>query len=240
MGIWRPRESRWLPDQRYWLADPFSPSNRIESSVDERGVVQPDATNAAVLTLLDPSYRGSRKVNLNDYVFPESEYKGRFIGSLSLVRYRNLPPNTRYLPIDIHNLFTIVVEAPAMPEPEVMSYSIEAWRVARNLFLKAAKIKEAERLVQARENDIRLFPGLVARNPSKIDLDREYLTDAYNHQFSRFDDFLEDYASLPDEFRPADIDLNADPRELAGNIVTTLGTIITPQTVRPPALAQAA
>jgi hypothetical protein len=229
---WQRESSPLLPPQSAWLVDVYDPRNRVESAVDYRNVVQPDTTNEAVLGMLDPSYLGSRKPNLNHYVFPEHDYKGRQIGKLALVRYRNLTPLTRYLPADIHNLFTLVVEEPPMPEPEVMSYMIEAWQVAHNLFEKAKDIKEAQQMFGKRLNDI--AKGYVTRKDDDR-INMEYLRSEYKRQFRLFDYFVEDYATLPDEFKPTEIDVSLKPNQLATNVVKQLGRYLTPQVVRPPA-----
>jgi hypothetical protein len=229
---------RLLPPPEFWLEDPY----RVwcPTIVDERGIPKPDETLSQVLSLLAPGYRGIHDINTNHFAYPSYLYLNLPNAEVNPHEYKNQTPLTRLMPVDIHNFLHLVLEPSKPPSNEVMSYSIEAWRVAKQLFIHAKSIKRADVLFELRSQDLRNNPGLKYKAGDNDDTDMAYLLANLDNRLRGFDERLGAYEELPDEFKPAEIDPNLEPTQLAKRVVATLGRIVTPQIVRPSALDLAA
>jgi hypothetical protein len=232
-GRYRP-----LPPPEVWLDNPYQVW--CPTIVDERGIPKPDETLEQVLSLLAPGYRGIKNVNTNHFAYPDYLYPNLPSSEANPHEYRNQTPLTRLMPIDIHNFLHLMLEPPPRPSKEVMSYSIEAWRVAKRLFNQARVIRAADDKFEMRVRDLKNNPGMKDKVSIYDDTDLEYLIDNLDKRLRGFDERIEAYEGLPHEFKLAEIDPNLEPVQLANQIVVALGKIVMPQIVRPAAIAEAA
>jgi hypothetical protein len=229
---------RPLPPPDFWLEDPYK--IWCPTIVDDRGIPQPDETLSQILSLLAPEYRGIKDINKNHFAYPGSLYPNTPYEAVNPHEYRNQTPLTRLMPIDIHNFLHLVLEPSTPPPKEVMSESIEAWQKAKRLFNQARAIKRADELYATRIRNLRNNPGIKEKIGESDDTDLEYLLSNIDNRLRGFEDRIEAYESVPEEFRPVNIDSDLEPVMLAEQIVSVLGKVVLPQVVRPSALELAA
>jgi hypothetical protein len=227
-GSFRP-----LPPPEFWLEDPYKVW--CPSIVDDRGIPKPDETLNQVLSLLAPGYRGIKAINKNHFAYPGYLYPNTPSEAVNPHEYRNQTPLTRLMPIDIHNFLHLVLEPSTPPSEEVMSESIEAWQQAKRLFNQARSIKRADELYATRIRNLRNNPEIKEKIGESDDTDLEYLLSNIDNRLRGFEDRIEAYEKVPEEFKPVNIDHNLEPVILAGQIVLVLGRVVLPQVVRPSA-----
>jgi hypothetical protein len=232
-GRYRP-----LPPKEVWLEDPYSVW--CPTITDERGIPKPDETLAQVLSLLEPSYTGIKDINTNHFAYPLRNYPNLSDAAVNPHEYRNQAPLIRLLPIDIHNFLHLVLEPSKRPSEEVMSYSIEAWQVAKRLFVQAKGIQKADNLFAKRVRTLKNNPGIKSKVGENDETDFEYLVSNMHKRLRGFDEKMEAYDDLPTEFKPAQINPNLAPERLAEDIIIKLGHYVIPQVVRPARLQEAA
>lgn len=137
--------STFLPPRELWLHDPVS-EGLLPTPTDERGLVDTDALIALMKTTVAPGYDWrSPFTDVHHLQWPDRWYP-RDEQSLETPHvFRNLSISKVVVPRIFHNWVHRITEPPVMPDDEVMSYRIDAQRVAVSLFQEVKNSKTAAR-----------------------------------------------------------------------------------------------
>ena len=132
-------ENLTLPPQHLWLIDPKR--EKLVTPTDDRGLVNSEEMILRIrLAIVDPDYRWTKHENIHHKQWPKAWYpaeNANFHDPTNPAAFQHLPVNRVWLPMDMHKLLHIIMEPPPLPESDVMFYRVEAWNVARSLFMKA-------------------------------------------------------------------------------------------------------
>lgn len=148
--------SPWLPPPDAWLHDPGK-HGRIETPVDERGLVDLNALVAIVKETVDPEFSWHSSFNdIHHLQWFASQYPvgENTDSSVNMNEFRELVNRKAFIPRVFHNWIHHVTLPPAIPSVEVMKYSIEAQRVAMSLFRTASLAARLTRMVQIPEKKL--------------------------------------------------------------------------------------
>ena len=140
-------ETLFLPPRDMWRHDPFK-DERIETPVDSRGLVVLGQLIDQVVETVDPEYKWP--------LVPQSDIHHLYWhrewypvvherGQINRSFFRELSVHKALVPRVFHNWIHLVTKPPAVPDPEVMAYRIEAFQLARNLFRRAQAAIRTER-----------------------------------------------------------------------------------------------
>lgn len=221
---WRAHQFESLPppDARLVL-----PSEKIDTPVDERGLVIIQDLLHQVKATVDPSYEWPEELSIHHFLWPAAFYpEERGQSFMNPAKFRDIAPNKGLLPRTFENWLHIITLPPKRPEREVMRYQLESYHIAKALFAKARDTIETERLARRRQEVVRLNPGLIREGFDGQDvIGEEIMQTRLEKDFRGFERQLERYEQVPPEFRF--VDLEADRKEIA----KTLGGIIIPKAI---------
>ena len=190
------------------------PGERFETPVDNRGLVLLDLLIHQVKATVDPSYQwpiGKRNENVHHFYHPWRKFDKFDFATEGELRFHNLPIHKAVLPIAFHNHLHNVTLPPPVPTEEVRRYRVEAWSVARNLFVDAEVIARFEARIDMPPEE------KIANN-----IDEEAMYQAIGEHFRRYDEGMERLQNLPPEFRlvPSDIAFDEAAQRL-GTLAST-------------------
>ena len=134
-----------LPPENVWLVDPRDPNfERLATPVDERGLIEISKLVEAVKTTIDQKYKWQGPNDVHHFYWPEHNYPHDDARSRNTSRqvFHNLPIHKGLVPRVFHNWLHSVTEPPEMPDREVMTYRVEAWDVAKYLFVGRSALSD--------------------------------------------------------------------------------------------------
>lgn len=182
-----------LPPRDAWLIDPYR--DKLDTPVDDRGLVIVDQLIQEVKATLDSSYEYGEKLNEHHFYWYKRWYDSdNYALHTAQHDFRNLGVHKGYLPKSFHNWLHEVTIPPPRPEPEVMAHRVESWRLAQSLFDRSRNIVAQEyrrRIGTGVEVDFTTWEGEM--------IDWEYMQENYKEQFDRLEPRIRDLA-LPDGF----------------------------------------
>jgi hypothetical protein len=194
------------------------PGERFETPVDHRGLVLLDLLIHQVKATVDPSYEwpaGKRNENIHHFYHPWRTYSRHDFDTEGDLQFHNLPIHKAVLPIAFHNHLHNVTLPPPVPSEEVRRYRVEAWAVARRLFVEADIIGRYEaRIYTPTEENI------------GDNVDQEAMYQALGEHFRSYDKSMERLHNLPPEFRLVPSDMQFD--EAAQRLGTLASTSALP------------
>lgn len=129
-----------VPPPDAWLIDPKR--DRLETPVDDRGLVQQDALIDMVYDLIDPNFRWPKELSI-DHVYHDEEWYYSVWAPECGGEFRELPIHKMLVRRMWENVKHKVVIPPAVPSEEVMRYRLESWAVASGLL---RSIRNTERV----------------------------------------------------------------------------------------------
>lgn len=217
----REPESLWLPPQEFRL---LPPGERIETPVDDRGIVDVGKLIDAVKSTIEPGYEWRGPDSTHHFEWPafRFSYDDVWVSDgkvYSAGRFRDLPIHKGELPREFENYTHEITHWPLVPSREVMQYRIEAWRVAASLFKSARRVVLWEKRAKKRASYVERNPEVLSYDEGDI-FAAEYMEDIIDKHFRGVERHMSELERVPPEFRlvePAD-----SPRELA----TQLGRFV--------------
>jgi len=184
---------------------------KIETPVDERGVVKPFELIDLVKQTVDPSWdwrEFSPPPNIHHYCWPRERYARDLFSKDSLLNdYRAISVHKGSMPRGFHIWLHMVTIPPPIPSREVMAYRIESFRVAKNLFVVAKNAVKTSELAKSRARDIRKNPSILKPEYNGIDIDgMQWVEKELQSDFSGYERHLRGLETLPPEFRLIEMD----------------------------------
>lgn len=216
-------ETLWLPPPDAQLLNPKI--DKIDTPVDDRGLIDIEQLITDVKRTIDPSYQWpivTKSIHHIYWPMAQYPYDEDVIGNPGI--FRNLPIHKALLPRVFENWLHTITLPPPKPEPEVREYRIESWNVTKDLFKMARHTVEHQKRARRRRIDVR--SGHVE---PKFDDDRigeEWIQDQFEKNFRRWEYQVDRLYKLPPEFRM--INLDDSPQQVAKN----LGKIVMPKSLK--------
>jgi len=112
----------------------------LPTPLDGRRLVDPQKTILDLRRVIAEPEEGWAEPNIHHLQWPKRWYpntSGDMHDPTNPAAFRHLPIHRLWLPRDLHQILHDIMEPPPVPDPDVMFYRVEAWNVARSLFLKA-------------------------------------------------------------------------------------------------------
>lgn len=210
-------ESLPPPDARLFNPRVFV-DDRIPTPTDSRGLVDIPQLIADVKETIDPSYQWTGELDVHHFYWYASLYpylKGD--SNRNPAFFRNIPVHKGLVPRSFHEWLHIVTEPPPVPEPEVMSYRIEAWMVARDLFKMARKTVQWEKKQRRRRELVAANPDILSEGFNGEDIiGEEIMHEVLEKNFRGFERQLERQERIPEVYRI--LDITGTPKKVATNL----------------------
>lgn len=150
------RLSPWLPPPEMRLYNPEK-NGRLETPVDERGLVDLDQLVTLVKQTVRPEFSWSSSFNdIHHLQWFASNYSGSEAtgGLVDMGEFRELVNRKAFIPRVFHNWIHHVTLPPPVPSIEVMKYSVDAQRVAMSLSRTAGLAARLTRMTQIPEKKL--------------------------------------------------------------------------------------
>lgn len=215
------------PDAR--LIDPHAPDFLpLTTPVDERGIINIDSLIDQVKATVDPCYTWPKHASVHHFYWPESWYKIPYTEPReNPTVFRNLPINKGLVPRVFENWLHQITIPPVLPEREVRACTVEAWLVARDLFLMARKTVQWQRIAERRRQLISENPTMINEGFNGSDvIGEEIMHEIFEKNFRGVTRHLERNAQLPEAFRL--LPTSNEPATIA----QALGKIIVPRSLK--------
>lgn len=216
-------ESLPPPDARLINPDRF-PDHRIPTPVDDRGLIVVEQLISDVKQTVDPSYVWPQGVSVHHFYWPAAwyQYEQSASGRDNPATFRNLPIHKGLVLRTFENWLHKVTLPAETPDPEVMSFMVDSWVVARDLFKTARKTVQWEKRARRRRELITNNPEIIKEGFNGIDIiGEEIMQEVLEKHFRSFEHQLQKQERIPEEFRL--LDLSGPPRKVA----TDLGRLMT-------------
>jgi hypothetical protein len=194
----------YLPPDAFWLT-PLAEIEKMQTPVDDRGLVIVDALIEGVKSYIDPAWGWPDRANVHHLYWAKEWYvelDAWSEGHIPARRFRELPSNKIYVPQSFHAVLHAVTHEPPMPAPEIMREQAEAWRVATNLFDSVANVLRAERLSRRRRERLDL-------TERERRIGEEYMQETLDRHFKGVRQHLGALSLVPEEFWPLNPQLPA-------------------------------
>jgi hypothetical protein len=217
-----------LPPFDARLIDPSK--ERIDTPVDDRGLIDVDQLIQAVQETVDPEYLWPHSLSIHHFYWPEASYPyDKSVDAVSNPAiFRDLPRNKGLVPRVFENWLHQVTLPPPTPNPEVMSYRVEAWRVAKSLYLNARDTVRWEKRARRRAEYVQQNPGVLKEEFDGEDIiGEEAIQDILDHYFRGAEHNVARLERIPPEFRLF------DPSKPIQALATELGQLVVPKHLRP-------
>lgn len=210
-------ESLPPPDARLFDPRVFG-DDRLPTPTDDRGLVDIPQLIADVKETIDPSYQWTGDLDVHHFYWYASLYPYRKGESNQNPAYfRNIAVHKGLVPRSFHNWLHIVTEPPAVPEPEVMEYRVEAWTVAKDLFKMARQTVQWEKRARRRRELVARNPGIIHEGFNGVDIiGEEVMHEVLDKNFRGFERQLERQERIPEQFRI--LDITGTPQKVATNL----------------------
>lgn len=223
-------ETLWLPPRQFQLRDPAKWEDMIlpDEYTDDRGLIVPSQLIEAVKNSIDPSYVWPESLSIHHLYWPASwyPYDDNPDSRRSAGTFRQLPLHKALLPRVFENWLHVITVPPDVPDSETIQFRIDAWNVAQDLFQTARETIAHEKLARRRRAYVAANPHVLRADFNGIDkIGEEYIQEEYERNFRGWDQILERYAEIPEEFRLVQID---QPVEF---IAKSLGKLVAPKSL---------
>jgi hypothetical protein len=209
-----------VPPEQYWAFNPWeNPNRKLDTPVDERGIVDVPKLIQAVRSTVDPEYNWMSIKNVHHLYYEEDEYPYIHKADHNPHRFRNLPTSKILAPIDFHGWAHEVMVKPEPPSDEIMAYRIDAWNVARRLFNKAREVVQTEKHTRRRCRKVAEDSSFLNKAYNGEDVfGAAFLKSEYEANFIAFAEHLKDYKRIPEEFHVVDLANPESPRQVATDL----------------------
>lgn len=140
----------WLPPQKMWLYDPYR-NGQLETPTDEYGLVDLDKLVTMVKQTVRPEFSWQSTYNDIHHLqwfarnYPALDENNTPVNPNE---FRELVSRKAYIPRVFHNWIHQVTLPPPVPSDEVMKHSIDAQRVALQLYRTARLATKLTRMSQ--------------------------------------------------------------------------------------------
>lgn len=227
MRLPRTPETGSLPPREYWLIDPKN--EKIETPVDELGLVIPSELIIAVKGLVDPSYNWLEdgKRNVHHFYWYDELYRNETpFDKPNKAYFRNMPINKGSTPLVFHNFTHLVTHHPPVPSNDVIYETIESWRKHRDLFIAAQKTIHNQRLSSRRNKRVELSSCFLKPEFDGVDVEGiESMQSRILRNFAGYEHHFREVQKVPREFRLVDLD---ESESSIRTLATRLGRIVVP------------
>jgi hypothetical protein len=225
---WSNPEFESLPPLDARLIDPRH--DKIETPVDERGLIDVPELIRSVQETIDPDYYWPDSLSIHHFYWPEADYpfdKTVHTRSNPAV-FRNLALHKGLLPRAFENWLHIVTLPPPIPSPEVMQYRVEAWEVAKSLFGSVQKAVQWERMARRRALYVQQNPDVLQEDFNGVDIiGEEIIQEVLDRHFRGAQHQVERLERIPPEFRLF------NPSQSRQVLATQLGQLVVPRQLKP-------
>ncbi len=204
---------------------------KIETPLDDRGLVDVSALIAAVKNTVEPWYTWpTHRNDEHHFYWPVADYPLHNPGGTAeLKKFHELPINKGYVPRVFHNWLHSVTIPPAQPEGEVMVNRIESWEIASSLFQRARIATEKKLHIPHKR--LRLFRRDENDEPEVID--HEIMSEILLNYFSEPNCDIAKIDNYVPELKLAETVAQA-PEELGraiGQLVIRQNLLLVPQVI---------
>jgi len=184
-----------LPPEEYWLVDPAA--GRIDTPVDERGLIRVDQLISDVKATIDPAYQWPSHVSVHHIYWWNGLYEGR-----EAQQFREIAPHKVLVPRVFENWLHRITAPCAVPDADVMRERRQAYAVAKSLFSHAREIVVWEKRGRRREDQIIRRPETLPIEFAGEDrIGKAYIQSRWQRHFDSFQEKREAYSEVPEEVR---------------------------------------
>jgi hypothetical protein len=191
-----------LPPRDVWLFDPYAAANKLETPVDERGLIDPHTLIRAIKSTVEPSYSWpTDQLSVHHLYFHRDWYGYPSAGPYAR-SFRELSVHKVLVPKIFENWVHLITNPADIPSQEVMQSRIESWSISRHLFKSVRSVVNWERRGVARERSI--AEGVIelpAEFNGEDEIGKAYLEDVINHHFKGLQIHMNRLEQVPPEFR---------------------------------------
>lgn len=219
-----------LPPRDAWLLNPEK--ERIQTEVDDRGLVDIGRTIESVIATIDPSFEWPSDLNVHHFYWPKAWYPHNetIMKDSNPALFRNLPMYKGIVPVMFHSWMHIATEPPPFPNSDLRKHMLETWSVMRGLFNATRGIVVHERRIR-REIYIQASSGELTEDLKDEDeLVQDAMQDVYERFFPACFSHFERHDSLPKEFQF--LDSSHTEREIAEALGKHMKTMVFERKIR--------
>jgi hypothetical protein len=211
----------WMPPKDYW-PDPFL---KIETPIDDRGLVDIDKLITDVKGTIDPNFKWEGTYGTHHFYWPSVNYSydtkwAQEDRRFSQGSFRNLPIHKGELPKVFENWLHFITCPPEVPSRGVMQYRMEAWQVATDLFHSASQVVMWQRREKRRSDFLTLGSNLLFLRANDDSYAQEYIAEILSKHFRGLDRHIDALHRVPPEYRLV------EPTESPYDIASTLGRFV--------------
>lgn len=208
-----------LPDPDAWKINPYK--DKIETPIDERGLVKYDELISTLKQTLEPDYEFANELSL-DHIYYDAEWYHSAFAPDCAPRFRELSVHKAIVPRVFENWKHLVMLPPDVPSEEVMELRIESWNVATKLFESICETEVWKRRAEKRAEQILRRPQTLSSRAGGVDtIGSEIIRETLDKHFRGVEQNLERLVRLPEEFRFADP--NSPHMEIANRLYRLVG-----------------
>ena len=215
---------QYLPPKDYWN---FEPGEKIETPIDERGLVIVPDLITAVISSIHPAYNWRNTVNIHHLYYEARSYPYTRESRVNPRFFRELPTSKILVPKDFHALLHERLLLPPVPDEEVMALQIESWKMAARLFSNMKGVIATEKQTRRRRDFIRQNGKFILSktSPDKLEdrVGEEYLASQFEAYFAGHERHYQSATTIPEEYWLFNPD---DPFE---TIAADLGRVVIPK-----------
>ena len=194
-----------LPHQDFWEFDPRS--HKIPTPIDEYGLVDDVQLIKDVKATIKPGYLWTGDSDRHHVYWTQADYaKAQAETQIKALAFRNSPQHIVRVQRIFHNWIHAVMLPPPMPDPEIMTYRIEAWGIASCFF----------KMVQLTSHNARIIERERERRDGFTEAQERLLDEMMRRETEGVLRHVDDLAKLPEEHVP--IDLKLPFQKAAGQI----------------------
>ncbi len=218
--LWPRPDSEWLPPIEVRL---INPAEKIPTPTDDRNLIDPQRLTTDVLSTVDPDYTWPKGLSVHHMYWPAANYPYNNKVEVNPAHFRNLAVHKILVPRVFENWLHKITEEPPVPDPEVMHYRVEAWKVAKELFKTARGTVQWRRMAERRRIRLALDPTILRAEFNGEDVEGEQVMQTiFERNFRTLERQLRRQERIPAEFRL--INSESSPESIA----KTLGKLIVP------------
>lgn len=243
-----PYESIWLPPKDAWLFDPYLSQNKLQTPVDEYGLVDRRRLIETVKQTVHPDYRWPTKVLSIHHLYWHGAWYGFPSAPERAASFRDMNVNKILVPRVFENWVHLLTLPPDMPDGDIMEYQLESVGVQKNLFKSIRAVVQWERQIEPRKNAVAEGRIVLKEKPFRQDSARRddengkaFFREANKRHFKGVYMHMDRLEEIDPDFRlidpTYDIDTSPDKRY---KFMKELGRHVVPRAVPMTRMLQAA
>jgi hypothetical protein len=177
----------YFPPREFWLKNPYI--EKAKTPVDQYGlIIVPDLIRE-VKDYVDEAYLWPRRIRIHHIYYDEAWYPNDHSPEavVNPAAFRNLAAHKARLPLAFERLIHEATIPAAVPDLEVMSYRVDAMKVATDLFESVRRVINWERMARRRAAEVKRHPEVLENRPDPENyeqtVNRAIIEEVLDHHF---------------------------------------------------------